>query len=142
MEPIRDSGFWTVCFGRGPRERRAAGRFVVGSSVSAVSFVAAAYALKHQLVAAPVSWAVAAVPPIVTVAALLVFVRYLRELDELQRRIQLGALAFGLGATWVAITGYPLFELVGAPKADPSSYLLVMVLSYVLGNVVAWIRYR
>ena len=142
MEPIRDSGFWTVCFGSGPRERWAGGWFVAASLAWAMSFVAATYALRRELVAPPVSWAVAAVPPVVAVATLLVFVRYLRELDELQRRIQLGALAFGLGAMSIAITGYPLFELLGAPKADSSRYLLVMVLSYVLGNVVAWIRYR
>jgi hypothetical protein len=142
MEPRTESGFWTTCFGSSPRERWAATWFAVTCLAWAVSFVAAAAVLNRELVAARASWAVAAVPAVFAVATLLVCVRYLRELDELQRRVQLGALAFACGMTWVAIAAYPLFELVGAPKADSSSYMLVMVFSYMVGIIVAGVRYR
>ena len=142
MDSANDGTFWTVCFGSSPRERRAGGWFSVAAFIWAVAWVAAVYTLGHQLVAAPMSWVIAAVPAVFGVTMLLLFARYLRELDELQRRIQLGALAFGLGVTWIAITAYPVFELAGAPKAGSASYILVMVLSYMAGNVVAWVRYR
>ena len=142
MEPSRDGGFWTVCFGNGARERRAAGWFVAACAAWAAVLLLAAYVLKHQIVATPAAWAVAAVPALGAIGTVLVFVRFLRDLDELQRGIQIGALAFGFGAMWVAISSYPLFERVGAPAADSEHYVLVMMLAYMIGNVVAWIRYR
>lgn len=142
MEPRKNGSFWTVCFGSSPRERQTAGWFSVASLVWAASWVAAAYIFKNRLVAAPASLAVAAVPGVFAVTMVLVFMRYLRELDELQRRIQLGALAFSLGATWVAIATYPLFETAGALKADSAPYIFLMVLAYMVGNIVAWVRYR
>lgn len=142
MEPRKDGSFWSVCFGSSPRERQAAGWFSAASLAWAASWVAAAYVFKHELAGATASLAVAAVPGLFAVSMVLVFARYLRELDELQRRIQLGALAFSLGATWVAIATYPLFETAGAPKADSAPYIMVMVLAYTAGNIVAWIRYR
>lgn len=142
MERRKDGGFWTVCFGSSPRERRAGGWFSVAGLAWAVAWVTAVHTLGHKLVAPPASLAVAAAPAVLAVVMLLLFMRYLRELDELQRRIQLGALAFSLGAMWIAVTAYPVFELAGAPKAASAPYVLVMAVSYMVGNIIAWVRYR
>ena len=142
MAQQEDPGFLARCFGGGRRERRAGAWLVAGCEAFAVAFVGSTYMLKHELVGAPVSWLVAAAPVAAAVVVVLVFVHYLRELDELQRRIQLDALAFSLAALWVAITAYPLLELTGAPKAGPALYILIMALAYVLGIMVAGVRYR
>src|SRR3954465_9805496 len=124
MEQREDRGFLAHCFGGSARERRACAWFSAGCLAWAAAFVESSYALKHELVAAPASWLVAAAPAAAPVAGLLVFVHYLRELDELQRRIQLGALAFALAAAWIAIPAYPLLELAGAPKAASAVYVV------------------
>jgi hypothetical protein len=143
MAQQEDRGFLARCFGSSPRERQAGAWLSRVCLVYALTFVGSTYALKHELVGAPVSWLVAAAPAAAAAAVLLVFVRYLRELDELQRRIQLGALAFALGAAWVAISAYPLLGLTGAPPmAGPALCIAVMALAYCLGIVVAGVRYR
>ena len=48
----------------------------------------------------------------------LTYIRFVRDADELQKSIQLHALAFGFGATWLAMTGYGLFEELGAPVVN------------------------
>jgi hypothetical protein len=88
------------------------------------------------------SWAIAAVPIILGVLVLFTYRRFLRESDELQRQIQLEALALGLGVGWVAISSYPLFERLGAPPLDTADYVLVMAVSYSLGSILGWRKYR
>ncbi|HNZ13653.1 MAG TPA: hypothetical protein PKL11_08350 [Anaerolineaceae bacterium] len=47
--------------------------------------------------------------------ALLAFVNYFQTMDELQKRIQLYALALSVGGTAMIAMTYGLLELVGAP---------------------------
>lgn len=55
-------------------------------------------------------------PMVPLVFALLAFVRYLDRMDELQRRIQLEALAFAFGGTALLTFGYGFLQLVGFPQ--------------------------
>jgi len=76
------------------------------------------------------------------VVMVLAFVRFLREADELVRRIHLEALAVSFGATVVITTSWRLVERLGAPKADISDAVLPMMLVWVIAQVLAARRYR
>lgn len=75
-------------------------------------------------------------------SALLAYRRFLREADGLQRRIHLEALALGFGGGWLAVAGYRLFELLGAPPVDRGGVILVMAILYVVGLALGRWRYR
>ncbi len=84
----------------------------------------------------------AALPAIPGVVGLVIFVRGLTALDEIQARIQLYALGLSLGATALATFGYGFFEGAGLPDLPPATVLPVMGVCWGLGTAFfAW-RYR
>ena len=70
------------------------------------------------------------------------FVRFLRAADELQRVIQLQALALGFGGGFFFICGYSLFEPLGAPPSQSADIVVIMPLLYVVGVLNGARRYR
>jgi hypothetical protein len=89
-----------------------------------------------------VVWLVATLPTAAGLGLLIVFTRYLREIDELQRSIQLQAMALGFGGGFLAICGYVTFQPLGAPQIDPVSLLAVMPILYAVGILLGSGRYR
>jgi hypothetical protein len=89
-----------------------------------------------------VRWTVAALPCVAAVLVLAAYARFLREADELQRLIQLEALALGFGGAFFAVMGYQLFERLGALTLDAGDLGIVMALLYSLGGLLGWRRYR
>ncbi len=70
--------------------------------------------------------------------------RYLQSLDELQRTIQLQAMAWSLGAGLVGGTAWTLFarhELVGF-EAEIGHLIVLMALVYLAGSIAGLLRYR
>lgn len=126
-----------------PRDRRNSLRMLLALAVWAVAFVAVSWALREELLpAGPAGWIAAALPPALMLVAFLFYADYLRKADELQRTIQLQALALGFGAGWLVLSGYPLFEHLGAPALDAGDYILVMAVFYTLGILLGQRRYR
>ena len=77
------------------------------------------------------------------IGMIVTFMRYLKELDELQRKIQLDSLALSMGIGLVGSFSYSL--LVTAKfisDAEISDIILLMILTYVVGIIVGQIRYR
>ena len=71
------------------------------------------------------------------------FIRYIRELDELQRKIQLDSLALAVGAGFVGGSSLSLLQTAKlVSDAEISDITLLMVLIYVAGVIVGQIRYR
>lgn len=131
------------CADTTPRDRRHQMRFLSTVFAWAVVFLGASYLIKFELVpAGPLAWLTAALPAAVAILVMVVYARYLKEADELQKLIQLNSLGLGFGAGWVATCVYPLFERLGAPAADPGDYFLVMTIFFALGNLVGWRRFR
>ncbi len=142
--PKRRWGWLASCAaGMTETDRRNSNRFVLWIFAWAVAFVAATLALKHvPSLQGPAGWAVAGAPDLLGLGAFLAYVRFLRQADELQRRIQLEGLAFGFGVGAFFTMGYRLFERVGAPALDVNDPVLVMFVAWTLGQWLAMRRYR
>ncbi|MDY7091498.1 MAG: hypothetical protein SX243_00855 [Acidobacteriota bacterium] len=109
----------------------------------AVAFTTASQLTKRGVVTeGPLAWLLAALPFLFGAGVMLAYARYLRETDELQRLIQLQALALGWGGTFFVIGGYEVLERLGAPVGEFDDATMVMAVFYVLGTVLAWRRYR
>jgi hypothetical protein len=65
-----------------------------------------------------------------------------RHLDELQRRIQIEALAFGFAGTAIVFSAYGFLVSAGLPEIDSSLIWPVMVVLWAVGTVIACRRYR
>jgi len=70
------------------------------------------------------------------------YVRYLRLVDELQRRIAHEALAIAFGASAAITFGYGLLQLAGLPDINWSFVWAVMGGCWILGGLYADRRYR
>ncbi len=90
----------------------------------------------------PISWAIASLPTVLGVALVVVFTRYLRETDELQRTLQLQAVAIAFGGTYFAFAAYGAFEPLGAPPATFDHYFVVVCAVYSSISFLNWRRYR
>jgi hypothetical protein len=74
---------------------------------------------------------------------ILSFLRYLREMDEMQRKIQTESLALGMGVALVGSFSYSLLTTAGI-VTDPevSDITLLMCLTYMGSVIVGQYRYR
>lgn len=72
----------------------------------------------------------------------IVIVRQLRRMDELQRQIQLEALAFAFAGSAVLTFGYGFLELVGAPAMGGFVVWPLMAALWVIGIGIASRRFR
>ena len=109
----------------------------------AVCYVAAAKVLKGDFeLSTTMIWTLVAVPNLLSIIAVSAYMRFLRMADELLRKIQLEGLAMGFGAGVVLITGYQLFEAAGANELQTDNIVVVMMFSWVAGQLLGTWRYR
>jgi len=85
---------------------------------------------------------VAVLPVIPAVLVLSIFVRALTRLDELQKRIQMQAFGFSLGATALLTFAYGFLEGVGLPHLNWTLVLPLMAILWGVGAAIFTIRYR
>jgi hypothetical protein len=91
-------------------------------------------ALRLALVLAPVTaW----------IFALIAYFRLIQRLDELQKRIHLEALAFAFSGLAVAIIACEYLRKAGFITAlKPDYVLMMMMVLWPIGFVIAWRRYK
>jgi hypothetical protein len=85
---------------------------------------------------------VALLPVVPAIALIMAFVRHLRVMDELQRRIQLEALAIGFGGTAVLTFGYGFLQGVGFPLLNWTFVFPLMIGLWGIGVAIAGRRYQ
>lgn len=125
-----------------PRDRRNQWRFVVILLSWALSFVIAIYLLRNDWVTSlTAGTALALIPIALGLLALLTYLKFLREADEMTRRIQLEALAIGFGAGAIYTLGYPALEAAGWPEPSDSAPAVVLMVGWGLGGLFALRRY-
>ncbi len=77
------------------------------------------------------------------IGMIVTFMRYLKDLDEMQRKIQLDALALAMG---VGIVGSFTYSLLVTAQfitdAEISDIILLMTFTYVVGQIIGKVRYR
>ncbi|HEX4956161.1 MAG TPA: hypothetical protein VF017_22460 [Thermoanaerobaculia bacterium] len=140
--PAPRPSFREACVGSStPAARRSSLQFSAWTLVWALSFLAATFLLKREVVAGALAWVTAAVPGLLGLVTVAAYRRFLRSLDELQRRIQLEGLALGFGAGILFSMCWRLFERAGAPQLDISDSALVMLGFWVLGQLLGYRRY-
>jgi hypothetical protein len=89
------------------------------------------------------SWLAATLPALLGGLVIWSYMRFVREADELQRTIQLNALAVSFGATIVvAILAYPALQIVGAPDMAPKWFAALGIFLYLGGVSHGTWRYR
>ena len=124
-------------------DRRNQYRFVTWLFLWAVTFVGATWVLDSvERLSVTLAWSVAILPNLFSILALLAYLRFLREADELVRRIQLEGLAFGFGAGVLIAMAYFTLERVGVPELAADRAVFVMMIGWAVGQLAATWRYR
>jgi hypothetical protein len=90
----------------------------------------------------PVKTVVALVPLIPAGFALMAYLRFVSRMDELGRRIQLEALAFGFGAAGMLTFAYGFLENAGFPQLSYTWVFPLMIALWGVGGAIASRRYR
>ena len=128
-----------------PRDRRNQRRYALWTIVWFIALVGtqALFRFRRGLVPSDViAWSVGAMPLLAGAVALWAWSRYLHEAEELERRIQLNALALGFGATFVSVISYTALLSAGAPMLEARYQLAPGIFVYVLAQLYGRWQYR
>lgn len=90
----------------------------------------------------PIKTLVALTPLVPASLALFAYLRFLSRMDELGRRIQLEALAFGFGAAGMLTFAYGFLENAGFPQLSYIWVFPLMIFLWGIGGAIASYRYR
>jgi hypothetical protein len=119
------------------------GRYIVLALVMALVIVAAALGMKPFPPGSKERIAFALVQGVATAVVIVVPWRGLRQLDEMQQRIQLEALSIAFVGTAVLCSTYGFLENAGLPHLEWGAFIWpIMVLLWAIGTVIACRRYR
>jgi hypothetical protein len=84
----------------------------------------------------------ALIPMVPLIFALIAFMRFLSRMDELQRRVQLEALAFAFGGTALLTFSYGFLQIVGFPQVNWFAVWPIMAVLWIVGLYLANRRYN
>ena len=111
--------------------------------VWALSWVGATFLIDRVLATGgAIALATALAPNILGIVAIRAYIKFLREAEELHRKVQTDALAIGFGVGMISMVGLELLGDVGLINPDPSAALIFMAVAYSLGVTLGWRRYR
>ena len=96
---------------------------------------------KGMIPSGPLTYLAIAVPVIISVIGCTFYLRFLREADELERKVQLEALALGFGGGFVTSFGLSLFESAGYEVFTVIAPIGIMTLLYIVGILNGTRRY-
>lgn len=98
--------------------------------------------LAHGIDSSAAAIAVTLAPMIPAIFLCCSIVGVIRRLDEMQRRLQLGAFALAFAGTALITFSYGFLENVGRPKLSAFAVWPVMCGLWIAGLVVGHLRYR
>lgn len=117
-------------------------RFTYTLAAFAAVYLFCTYAIVHDLGEPQHRWALAVLPSVVALVAVIAYWRYLRVADELSRLIELHGLAYSVSAGFIAWPTFELLDRAGlAISAGLNVPVLIMVGFYTLGVVLTRRRY-
>ena len=134
--------FWKTCQ-LTERDRRNQWRYVGWSLAWTTAWVVASIAINNEWVGTGTpQLVIALLPTVLGVGMLLAYAKFLREADELQRKIQLDALALGFGAGLVGSVLYRLLQrTVFVAEADVADVIVLMIVVYAIAVLIGQRRY-
>jgi hypothetical protein len=115
---------------------------ILGSMLVYVFVLAVSLSLLKHSVPSPWKFVIAALPMLPALWVPLAAVRFFRELDELQKQVQLEGLAFGFIAAAVLTLTYGFLQNAGLPEVSWVWVWPVMAVGWMTGVVCARWRYR
>ncbi len=125
------------------QDKRNSRRFTLWCLAWALAYVGAHWTLKADLeLGTALLWLLVSTPIMLMIAAVFSYMHFLRNADELQQKIQIQGLAMGFGTAVVFVTGYQLLEAAGASEMQTDHLLMVMMFSWVAGQLHGLWRYR
>ncbi len=134
--------FWAGC-GYTATDRRNLRRFNLWTFAWVAGWLATILLIRVRgLAAGPVAYALVLATVLLGLQTVRAYLRFLRQADELLRKIQLEALALGFGAGAVFMVAYRLCELLGAPRLNAADPLFVMALTWAASQILVARRYR
>ena len=123
------------------RDQRNSRTFHLWFFVTMATFLTATILIKLNLVVPAIGWTLTIATALFSIGMLRSYVIFLREADELLRKIHVDGLALGFGVGAVFMVVYRLCERLGAPQLDTSDPLLVMVSFWAIGQWIGLRRY-
>lgn len=81
-------------------------------------------------------------PVIPIIFAMIAYMRFMGRIDEMQRRIQFEALAFGFGSAGLLTFSYGFLEIVGFPHISWLYVFPLMIVLWGIGGAIAARRYQ
>ena len=126
-------------------EGRRDGVFIVAGIVWVVTYAVALWFLKQPETSVPLKFGLSLVPLIPFALFAMRFIGYVRNLDELHRRVHLEALAFAFPVTMLLLMTLGLMERGHLLSAEDWSYRNVwyyLPFFYLIGVTISWRRYR
>lgn len=138
-----------ICWETG-RDMRNLLRFAGLFFLWAVSHEAVSYIQTHVEMSMTLAWILAFVPALFGVLAILAYLKFLREADEMVRRIHLTGMAVGFGAgifVWLGLQmplppGTPDKEMLFTLHLHKALIFLAMIVGWVAGQSIATRRYK
>ncbi len=108
-----------------------------------LSLIVVSWLLKTREFGSALRLALVLAPVAAWIFALITYSRLIQRLDELQRRIHLEALAFAFSGLAVAMIACEYLRKAGFISAlKPDYVLMMMMVLWPLGYVIAWRRYQ
>jgi hypothetical protein len=118
-------------------------RFLGAAVMAALVIVGAAWLAKDLPRGAPMKLGLAVAQGAATALVIVLTVRGVRQLDELQQRIHLEALVVAFAGTAILVSAWGYLEIAGAPEVRWGLWIWpAMSVLWVAGLMVARRRYR
>jgi amino acid transporter len=116
-------------------------RIFIAAILYAITLVVSIEVLKRMSAESVLRIPVALLPVIPVAFGVVAFMRYIRQLDELQRRIQLEGLAFSIGCTGMLTFALGFLENAGMPPVNIIWVLPILLVFWGIGTTLARRRY-
>lgn len=140
--PDSDRRLRDCVWGETERDRRNNKRFLVACILWMLVYVGIDLIQEKTAISDEAAWALALLPAIPAVWVYMVYMKFLRETDEMVRRVQLNGLAVGFAAGAFMVIGIQAPGLAGDRIFDQEMVLVAMTFGWVAGQFWGAWRYR